>query len=344
MLVLKKWKFSLIMFIALLSLLNTTKIRAAGLVELPLTRGKIIAGPKEVKGKKLGDFKQWYTGNNASISLSKNAPNGSYDVRWSIDYPTKVKALVISASLRRTNRNQRNALFASFDGGKSWINIGSNHKDWTWEPFNMTLPLYTHPADAKIHISWRFTKPYNGSIWRVALRNVEIDTADEEDLEKASKIGNLAWMLDGKIVRGPAKLKGKKLGNFSQWFGIIAKNGVFLNKNTPNGNYEVRWSADFPADAKALVISADLRKHNRNQGNTLSASCDAGKTWKEIGRNTPKGWRWEKIKADLPLPPATSDGKIIIRWNFNKPHNNKVWQLGVKNIKLSLKKEESTNK
>lgn len=110
---------------------------------------------------------------------------------------------------------------------------------------------------------------------------------------------------------------------------------MFLTEDAPNGKCEVRWSANVPDGAKAVEVSADLRKNNRNQGNTLSASCDGGQTWKEIGRNTPKGWVWENVKEELLLPPSVPNGQIILRWTFNKPHNGDIWRLGIKNINVN---------
>lgn len=332
---LKKCKCSFIVFVALLSLVNIAESQAAGLVELRLTEGKIVSGPDEVKGKKLGDFKQWYEGNNASISLSKDTPNGRYDVRWSEKYPAEARALVVVAELKKNNINQYNNLYVSCNGGKTWFDIGGNSEAWKWEHINMTLPRFFRPADGKIHISWRFNKPHNGGIWKVGIRNVETDPAEKEDVEELYKTGNIGWVLAGKIVSGPENVQNKKLSKFDQWFVASLKDpGIMLSKDAPNGNYEVRWSANIPADAEKLLISAELRKHNCNQGNTLSASIDGGTTWKEIGRNTPKGWVWEKVKVDLPLP-SPHKKKVIIRWNFNKPHNNEIWRLGIRNIKIN---------
>ncbi len=319
----------------ILALLGLMAASASGLVELRLTEGEIVVGPKEVEGKKLGDFSQWYTGNNASMSLSKDAPNGRYDVRWSVDCPLEAEGLVLVASLRKTNRNQKNELFVSFDAGKTWKEIGRNTKGWIWEPITLTWPLYEHPADGKILISWRFSKPHNGDIWRVAIRDVEVDAAYPEELKEMLKTGRSGWFLAGKIVRGKAILNGKQLGQVGQWFESIDQCGVFLTEDAPNGKCEVRWSANVPDGAKAVEVSADLRKNNRNQGNTLSASCDGGQTWKEIGRNTPKGWVWENVKEELLLPPSVPNGQIILRWTFNKPHNGDIWRLGIKNINVN---------
>ena len=144
----------------------------------------------------------------------------------------------------------------------------------------------------------------------------------------------------GKIVAGPTAVKGKTLGELSKYF-VVGKSGeIMISADAPNGGYNVVWSVDCPSDAKALEISAELKKHNRNQDNRLSASADGGGMWQLIGKNTPKGWVWEKVKGNLLVISKPPENKILIRWNFRKPHNGNVWRIGVKNITLKIGDEE----
>ncbi len=147
-------------------------------------------------------------------------------------------------------------------------------------------------------------------------------------------------LAEGMIVIGPDEVQGKTLGELGKWF-VAGKSGeIMISKDAPNGGYSVDWLVDCPSDAKALVISGELKKHNRNQGNHLSASADGGKTWHKMGSNTPKCWEWEKMSGDMLTLFAPPDGKIIVRWRFNKPHDGNIWRVGVRNIKIEVGDEE----
>ncbi|OQY03247.1 MAG: hypothetical protein B6I25_08290 [Planctomycetales bacterium 4572_13] len=148
-------------------------------------------------------------------------------------------------------------------------------------------------------------------------------------------------LTEGMIVSGPDEVRGKMLGELGKWFVAGADGEIMLTADAPNGRYNIHWSVNCPAGAKALEISADLLKHNQNQGNSLSASCDGGETWQQMGSNTPKSWVWEKIKSDLLVLSAPPEGKILIRWGFNKPHDGNIWRVGIQNIKIEVGDEEA---
>ena len=147
-------------------------------------------------------------------------------------------------------------------------------------------------------------------------------------------------LTEGRIVAGPAEVKGKTLGELGTWF-VVGKAGeIMLANDAPNGRYNVAWPVAYPSGAKALVISCELRKNNRNQGNGLYASCDGGKTWQHIGSNSPKGWVWEAVRNDLLVLSTPPDGTILLRWQFNKPHDGEIWRVGIRKLQVTIGNEE----
>ncbi len=102
----------------------------------------------------------------------------------------------------------------------------------------------------------------------------------------------------------------------------------------PTGSYSITWSIPFPPAAKAVTITADFRKHNINQSNSLSISTDGGKNWQPAGGNT-KDWTWETksntFLLDLFGPAAD---KLLLRWVFNKPHSDETWRVYLGKVQI----------
>jgi len=149
--------------------------------ELSMTEGIIVDGPAEVKGHSIGGLNQWFTiGGDSSIITDADAPNGNYNVQWSINCSADVRAMTVSCELFKNNLNQSNGIAVSTDGGKQWKTVGGNSADWSWQTIEKDVLMLSKPADGKLHFSWRFSKPETGNIWQVGLRNLKIQSGDEK--------------------------------------------------------------------------------------------------------------------------------------------------------------------
>ena len=145
-----------------------------------LSQGRIVEGPPDVKGKTIGELPQWFAlaADGQSLTVTDDAPNGRYDVRWAVPRPEGVQAVTVSASLYKANRNQGNGISACNAGDSDWTALGGNTKDWQWQDVGGDLWPLALDQGQPIEVRWGFNKPHQGHVWHVRFGKLSVAAAD----------------------------------------------------------------------------------------------------------------------------------------------------------------------
>lgn len=107
------------------------------------------------------------------IEVTTAASPGYYSVILPVELGSDVRALTVSADLKKNNLNQSNALYFSVDG-ENWVLVGANSTHWTWEKVEFDYELASDKKIELVFLKWEFSKPGDSNIWVTSLGNLRV--------------------------------------------------------------------------------------------------------------------------------------------------------------------------